>query len=372
MKIKFFNQQDKGKKISGSLKVLLSKILKSGNYVNSYYVKRFEDKFKKFVNAKFCIAVNTGTSALHISLIAAGIKKGDEVIVPSISFLATAAAVTYVGAKPIFVDIKGNDWLINAKKIQEKITTKTKAIIPVHLHGLMCDMDIIKKIAKKNKLFIIEDASQAHGSEFLKKSPGYFGDVATFSFYPTKNLGAVGEGGAIITNNKKIYNRLKDLRNWSPGKDHFSEIGYNYRMSEIIAASLLIKLNYLKKDIIKRIEIANFYKKNLLLKSFSKFNNKNIKHAYHIFAIRVDQNKKNLFMQLLKDRGIETAIHYKYCLPNLNIFSHLKQNKKNFTTGTNVANTMISLPMYPELKKKELKYIVKAVNSLTVKLIFQL
>jgi dTDP-4-amino-4,6-dideoxygalactose transaminase len=364
MKIKFFNQQDKGKKISSSLKVLLSKILKSGNYTNSYYVKRFEDKFKKFVNAKFCIAVNTGTSALHISLITLGIKKGDEVIVPSISFLATAAAVTYVGAKPIFVDIGENDWLINSKKIEEKITTKTKAIIPVHLHGLMCDMDLIKKIAKKNKLFIIEDASQAHGSEFLKKSPGYFGDVATFSFYPTKNLGAVGEGGAIITNNKKIYNRLKDLRNWSPGKDHFSEIGYNYRMPEIIAASLLIKLNYLKKDCQKRIEIANFYKKNLISKNYSTFDNKKFKHTYHIFAVTVSKKKRDFFMKVLKKKGIETAVHYKYSLPNLKIFSYLNKKKDIFPVSTNISNTMISLPIYPELKKRELKYIVKSFNSL--------
>jgi len=371
MKIKFFDQQEKAKKIIGSLNACLKKILETGNYTNSNYVYKFEDKFKSFVNAKYCVAVNTGTSALHISLIAIGIKKGDEVIVPSISFLATAAVITYLGAKPIFVDIKYNDWLIDCEKIQEKITKKTKAIIPVHLHGLMCDMNIIRKIAKKNKLFIIEDASQAHGSEFLRKSPGYFGDVATFSFYPTKNLGAVGEGGAIITNNKKIYNRLKNLRNWSPGKNHFSEIGYNYRMSEIIAASLLVKLNFLKKDCLKRIEIANFYKKNLMSKNYVTFNVKKKTHTYHIFAIRVDRNKRNFFMKCLKDKGIDTAVHYKYCLPYLNIFSYLKQSKKNYLIGNNVSNTMISLPMYPELKKKELKYIVEKVNYFTEKLIFQ-
>jgi dTDP-4-amino-4,6-dideoxygalactose transaminase len=364
MKIKFFNQLEKAKKIQVPLNALLNKILKSGNYTNSYCVKSFEDKFKSFINAKFCVAVNTGTSALHISLIAAGIKKGDEVIVPSISFLATAAAVTYVGAKPIFVDIRDNDWLINTKKIQEKITKKTKAIIPVHLHGLMCDMDIIKKVAKKNKLFVIEDASQAHGSEFLKKSPGYFGDVATFSFYPTKNLGAVGEGGAIITNNKKIYNRLKDLRNWSTSKNYFSEIGYNYRMPEIIAASLLLKLSFLKKDCQKRIEIANFYKKNLIIKNYATFNNKKSKHTYHIFAVTVPKKKRDFFMKVLKKKGIETAVHYRYCLPNLKIFSYLKKKKYNFPIGTNISDTIISLPIYPELNKRELKYIVKSFNSL--------
>tara|TARA_B110000503_G_scaffold60476_1_gene96052 strand:- start:741 stop:1859 length:1119 start_codon:yes stop_codon:yes gene_type:complete len=371
MKIKFFNQQKKSKKISSALHASLNSILKSGSYTNGYYVNKFEDKFKIFLNAKFCVAVNTGTSALHASLIAMGIKNGDEVIVPSITFVASAAAIIYVGAKPIFVDINQDDWLINTKKIQEKITKKTKAIMPVHLHGLICEMDSIKKIAKKNKLLILEDASQAHGSEYLKRKPGHFGDVATFSFYPTKNLGAVGEGGAIITNNKKIYNRLKNLRNWSPGKDHFSEIGYNYRMSEIIAASLLAKLNFLKKDCQKRINVANFYKKNLICKNYATFDNKKSKHTYHIFAITVPKNKRNFFMKSLKNKGIETAVHYRYCLPNLKIFSYLNQKKNNFSIGKNISDTMISLPIYPELTKKELQYIVKSVNSLTAKLIFQ-
>ena len=198
-------KKKKQKKIRTELFNSYNFILKSGRYTNDFYVKRFENNFKKFVDAKYCVAVNSGTSALHLALISLNIKKDDEVIVPSITFVASAAAIRYLGAKPIFVDVDEKDWLLNTTKIEKIITKKTKAIMAVHLHGLMCDMKAIKKIATKHNLFIIEDAAQAHGSEYLNKNPGYFSDVATFSFYPTKNLGAIGEGGAIITNKKKNF-----------------------------------------------------------------------------------------------------------------------------------------------------------------------
>ena len=193
MKIDFFHERLKAKKIERNLLLHTKSILRSGQYTNGKYVKQFEDKFRKLNKAKYCVSVNTGTSALHLGLLSLGIKPGDEVILPSISFIASAAAIKYVGAEPVFVDVSNEDWLIDINKIQEKITKRTKAIMPVHLHGLMCDMKSISKIAKKNNLFIIEDASQAHGSLYLNTNPGYYSDIATFSFYPAKNLGAIGE-----------------------------------------------------------------------------------------------------------------------------------------------------------------------------------
>lgn len=362
MKIKFFKENNKSKLIKKKIIVSLNKILKTGQYTNGPFVKNFEDNFKKFVQTKYCVAVNSGTSALQLSLIALGIKKNDEVIVPSISFVASAAAITYLGAKPVFVDINSNNWLINCKKIEEKINKKTKAIMPVHLHGLMCDMRAIQKIAKKYKLRIIEDASQAHGSTYFGKKPGYYSDVATFSFYPTKNLGAIGEGGAILTNDIKIFKRTSNLRAWSPGGKFFSEIGFNCRMPEIIAASLCEKLKYLDDDIEKRITIANYYKQKLNNKNFISFDKKKLKHVYHIFALTL--KNRNIFRKILKEKNIDTAIHYEYCLPMLKIFSNFKKKNESFPVGRRISNELVSLPLYPELTKKELNYIIKTINNI--------
>lgn len=325
MIVKFFSEKKKAKKIASEIQKNVKNILKSGQYTNAQYVRKFEYQFGKYFNAKYCVAVNNGTSALHLSLLALKIKKGDEIIVPSMTFIASAAAINYVGAKPVFVDVNKSDWLINPNLIEKYITRKTKAIMVVHLHGLMCDMDKIRKIAKKYKISLIEDAAQTHGSLYKKKNPGYYSDVATFSFYPTKNLGAVGEGGALITNNKEIYEKTKRMRTWSHKKHDFFEIGFNYRMTEFSAISLLAKLKFLDSDIKKRILIAKKYKDNLKTKNFSIFNEKTKKHSYHIFAITVDKKKRKKIIAALKLKGIDTNIHYPYNLSELKVFNKKKQ-----------------------------------------------
>ena len=362
MKIKFFCEKKKGLKIKKNLFLATSNLLDTGQYTNGIYVNKFEEKFRIFTSSKYCVAVNSGTSALHLSLIALGIKEGDEVLLPSISFVASAAAVTYVGAKPVFVDINYDDWLIDVNKIEKQITKKTKAIMPVHLHGLICDMQKIKKIANKYNLKIIEDASQAHGSEYYGKKPGYYGDVATFSFYPTKNLGAFGEGGAIVTKNKNVKDRISKLRAWAPNKKNFSAIGYNYRMPEIIGASLLEKIKYLKQDIQLRTKISKFYKKELNIKEFSKFDEKIKKHSYHLFAIRV--KKRDLFIKYLNQQNIQSAIHYSYVLPKLEIFKKYSKKINNFKVAEKVSKELVSIPIYPELSKKEQIYVVKSINKI--------
>ena len=362
MRIKFFTEKNKAKKINKEIQKKVKNILQTGLYTNSVNVKKFEESFKRIFNAKYCVAVNNGTSALHLSLLALGIKKNDEIIVPSLTFIASAAAIDYVGAKPIFVDIKENDWLINVDIIEKYISKKTKAIMAVHLHGLMCDMDKIKKIAKKYKLKIIEDSAQAHGSTFKNKMPGFYSDAATFSFYPTKNLGAIGEGGAILTNNKKIYEKTKRMRAWSHKKNDFYEISFNYRMTEFSAISLLSKLKFLKNDIKRRINISELYKKHLKTNSYSHFNKKIKKHSFHIFAIRVNASKRLLIIKDLTKKGIDTNIHYPYSLSKLKVF---KNRKKTYTPISNkICNELISLPIYPELEDKKIIYTSKSINRI--------
>ena len=363
MKVKFFSEKNKGKKITPKIQSKVKNILKTGQYTNSKYVNKFEELFRKNFKTKYCVAVNNGTSALHLSLIALNIKPGDEVIVPSMTFIASAAAIEYVGAKPVFVDINNDDWLINTDLIAKKINKKTRAIMVVHLHGLMCDMDKIRIIAKKYKLKIIEDSAQAHGSTFKNKNPGYFSDVATFSFYPTKNLGAVGEGGAILTNNLSIYKKTKRMRTWSHKKHNFYEISFNYRMSEFSAATLIEKLKYLKKDVRKRIKIAGLYKKKLNHKNFSKFNNKIKKHSYHIFAITVKSTKRKKIINILKNLGIDTNIHYPYSLSKLKVFK-FKNVSDNTPVSNRIAKEFISLPIYPEIKERQINFTCNNLNNI--------
>ena len=363
MRVKFFSEKIKAKKITRVIQNKVKDILNSGQYTNSKYVTKFEKIFKDFFKTKYCIAVNNGTSALHLSLLALNIKKNDEVIVPSITFIASAAAITYVGAKPVFVDVNEHDWLINPNIIEKFITKKTKAIMVVHLHGLMCDMRKIKNIAKKYKLKIIEDAAQAHGSLYMNKSPGFYSDAATFSFYPTKNLGAIGEGGAILTNDKDIYEKTKRMRAWSHNKDDFFEISFNYRMTEFSAISLITKIKFLKNDIKKRIRIAKIYKKYLNTENYSNFNEKIKKPSYHIFAIRVNKTKRADIINKLKLKGVNSNIHYPYSLSQLKVF---KPNTKKSKTlvADKISKELLSLPIYPELSDREVQYTSQILNAI--------
>ena len=361
MRVKFFSEKIKAKKITKVIQNKVKDILSSGQYTNSKYVAMFENIFKDFFKTKYCIAVNNGTSALHLSLLALNIKKNDEVIVPSITFIASAAAITYVGAKPVFVDVNEHDWLINPNIIEKSITKKTKAIMVVHLHGLMCDMNKIRNIAKKYKIKIIEDAAQAHGSTYMNKSPGFYSDVATFSFYPTKNLGAVGEGGAILTNDKDIYEKTKRMRAWSHNKNDFFEISFNYRMAEFSAISLITKIKFLKNDIKRRIQIAKKYKKYLSTKNYSNFNEKINKHSYHIFAIRVNKNQRTNIMNKMKLKGIDTNIHYPYSLSQLKVFKSNTKKSKSLVANK-ISKELLSLPIYPELSDKEIEYTSQTLN----------
>jgi len=358
--IKYFDLIKQYKSIKNEINKSISDTLSSSNYVLGPKVKEFEKNFAKFSNTKYAIGVNSGTSALHLALLACGIGKGDEVITVSMSFIATAMAISYTGATPVFVDIKKSSKTMDPSLIEAKINSKTKAIMPVHLYGQCADLTKIKKIAKKYKLFLIEDAAQAHGAKINGLLAGSIGDVAAFSFYPGKNLGAYGESGIITTNNKKIAEYARKLRDWGQSKKyHHDFISFNYRMDGIQGAILNVKLKKLKSWISLRRSIASEYKKKLnKYKIETSEEDIGMYHTYHIFSIFTED--RNDLRRHLSKKGIQTAFHYP--IPIHKQKPYLKKRTKNKLPITEwVAKSQLSLPIYPEMNIKDVKKIINEI-----------
>ncbi len=337
----------------------LDNILDTNSYITGKNLEKFESEFANYCGVKYCAGVGNGLDGLHLLLRAYNIKLGDEVLVPSHTFIATWLAVSHCGATPISIDINVNDYNIDEKKIEEKISKKTKAIIPVHLYGRPASMFEINKLAKKHNLIVIEDAAQAHGATYKKKKAGSLGDAAAFSFYPGKNLGALGDGGAIVTNSKKIYSRVKELRNYgSKVKYTHNEIGFNSRLDEIQAAFLSIKLKHIDSWNKQRSEIAARYIENLSNITFIKlpiFSNDRTS-AWHLFVIRLKE--RNRLQVFLKNKGIQTLIHYP--IPPEKQKCYYKKTKD---IANLVSKQVLSLPMYPGLSKNNVDYISNCIKE---------
>jgi len=338
--------------------------------------KELESQFAKYVHAKYAICVNNCTAALHLALLALDIKKGDEVIVPDFTFPATAHAVLYVGAKPVFIDINPNTHNIDVHLIEKKITSKTKAIIPVHLFGQCADMGTILKIAKKHKLKVIEDAACGIGSKYKGKMAGSMGHINCFSFHGRKNITS-GEGGIITTNDKKLADKIRSLSCFGmvsafarSKKFHipkFTLLGYNYKLSDIAAAIALAQLKKSEQFIKKRNKLAKYYNKKLKnIKSIhlpfvEKFN----RHAYQAYAIVLDKkiNRKNLLLEL-KKQGIQTQIGT-YALHRQPVYNHMTNcDKKDFPHSEFVFEQSLALPMYSELSFKKIDYITSILRRI--------
>ena len=326
------------------------------------YVEKFEKDFAKYIGIKQAIGVNSGTSALLLALHILGVKEGDEVIVPVNTFIATAWAVSYVRAKPVFVDCTHDTWQMDVGKIEKEINSKTKVIIGVHLFGQPFDVDEVKKIAKKNKLFFVEDCAQAHGARYKGKSVGTFSDIACFSFYPTKNLGAFGEGGALVTNNYKYALKAIMLRNQGSAKRYFhDEVGLNMRMDGIQAAVLSVKLRYLKKWNSRRQTIAKLYHTGIINPLVSyQYQPGWSESVYHLFVLKVKQREK--FVNYLKESGIETSIHYPISCHLQKAYKYLYYKQGDFPVAEDFSRSCVSIPIFPELTDKEVKNIIKIIN----------
>ncbi|RIK25859.1 MAG: erythromycin biosynthesis sensory transduction protein eryC1, partial [Chloroflexi bacterium] len=285
-------------------------VLESSHFVLGEEVSAFEAEFAAYCQTSHAVAVNTGTSALHLALLAAGVGPGDEVITVPFTFVATVAAIHYCGARTVFVDIDPCTYTIDVNKLEAAITTRTKAIVPVHLYGQPADMDPILAIARRHGLVVIEDACQAHGAEYKGRRAGSMGDIGCFSFYPGKNLGAYGEGGAITTNNPDYLRTIRMLRDWgAEQKYHHILKGYNYRMDGIQGAILRVKLRYLEKWTESRRALAARYHQQLARADFEPaFERADSRHVYHVYAIRIRQRQR--LQEQLALQGIQTGIHY--------------------------------------------------------------
>ena len=349
----------------------VSEVLKSGIIAQGPKVRELEEKFAKLCGTKYAVAVNSGTAALHTALHVAGIEQGDEVITTPFTFIATANTILMQQAKPVFVDIDEDTFNIDANKIKEKITKKTKAIVTVDLYGLLCDYNEIGKIAKTNNLMIVEDACQAVNAESNGKKAGNFGDIAAFSFYGTKNITS-GEGGMITTNNQEYAEKAKLFRQHGRSKMtsyEYSGLGYNYRATDISAAILLEQLKKIGIITKKRIENAEYLTKGLAGIKGIKLPSpkKDGSHVFHQYTIRVMENFKLSRDELnehLNKKGIGTGVYYPKPLHLLPHFKKFGYKEGDFPIAEKLSNQVISLPVHPHLAKEQLDYIIKVFNKI--------
>lgn len=343
----------------------IEKVCNDTAFSGGTYVKKFEEEFESYLGVKYCVAVNSGTSALFAAFKALGIGNGDEVIVPVNTFIASAWGPAHCGATPVFVDCTEDTWEIDSTKIEEKITEKTKAIVGVHLYGHPFDFDSVKRIAEKYHLKVVEDCAQAHGAEYKGKKVGTLGDVACFSFYPGKNLGAFGEGGAVVTNDPDLCKKLELLRNHgSDIRYHHDIVGYNLRMDGIQGAILSVKLRYLDEWNAARRKIAGRYNAEIHNTRIRKENvSDEVIPVYHLYEIMVDDVQK--FVAYMEDHGVVCGRHYPIPCHLQKAFSHLGYREGDLPVGERLASHCVTLPLFPEMETEEIDKVITLCNAYT-------
>ncbi|MBD0370343.1 MAG: DegT/DnrJ/EryC1/StrS family aminotransferase [Pyrinomonadaceae bacterium] len=367
--IPFVDLQAQYRAIKDEIDAAVARVLSNASFVLGREVGAFEESFADYLGVKYCVGVSNGTAAIQLALTACGIGAGDEVIVPANTFFATAEAVSTAGAKPVFVDADSVSYTIDASKIEEAITPATRAIIPVHLYGQAADLDALMEIARRHNLLVIEDAAQAHGALYKGRRVGTFGHAATFSFYPGKNLGAYGEGGAVVTNTEEVARRLRLLRDHgSERKYHHEIIGYNFRLEGIQGAVLSVKLAHLDSWNALRREHAALY--NKLLSGTGLVLPKEMNYARHVYHLYVVQAADRDALQAdLNKAGVQTGIHYPVPIHLQPAYAFLGHAKGSFPETERQAVRVLSLPMFPELTDEQIKAVAEAVHNSTKELI---
>ena len=363
MKIPFGNLKRHYQRIKHEIDQSLVNVLESGWFVLGKQVEEFEKEFAAYCGLPYGAGVNSGTDALYLALLACGVGKEDEVITVPNTAVPTVCAIRMAGARPVFCDVQEDTLLMNPILIKRLITRKTKAIIPVHLYGQMCEMEKIMEMANEYSLKVVEDACQAHGAEWKGLKSGNFGDAACYSYYPSKNLGAFGDGGMIVTKDKAFSDKIKMLRNYGQKERYYNVIeGINSRLDEIQAAVLRAKLPHLDEWNRRRREIAGHY---------CSFNNnpnikhpieeKEAKHVFHLYVIQI-KNRENL-QRYLNNNGIETIIHYPLPIYKQQAYSLINVSNVHYPVAEKAVEQILSIPVYPELTDEEVKYIIDCLNS---------
>ena len=348
-------------KIKPEILDAVAKVFESTQFVLGQEVTAFEEEFAHYCGARYGIAVNTGTSALHLALLAAGVGPGDEVITVPFTFVATTAAIVYCGARPVFIDIDPMTYTMDPGLIEAAITPRTKAILPVHLYGHPADMRPIQEIARRHGLAVIEDAAQAHGADYFGARVGSLGDLACFSFYPGKNLGAYGEGGMVTTNNPEFARTIRMLRDWGAETkyDHVLK-GFNYRMEGVQGAILRVKLRYLEQWTEARRAVAREYAAKLAECALPlPTEAPGRRHVFHIYGVRSRQRRD--LIEALRQRGIQTGIHYPTPVHLLPAYADLNYRLGDFPVSEEIASQEVSLPMFPELTSAQIATVTESV-----------
>jgi dTDP-4-amino-4,6-dideoxygalactose transaminase len=365
IKVPYLDLKAQYRSIKPEIDQAIARVLDSCQFVLGPEVADFEREFAAYSGTSECIAMNSGTSALHLALLAAGIGPGDEVVTVPFTFVASVATILYAGAKPVLVDIEPRTFNMNPAALEAAISPRTKAIVPVHLYGHPADMDPILEVARKHHLVVIEDAAQAHGAKYKGRSAGSIGDIACFSFYPAKNLGAYGEGGAVTTSNPEYARTIRMLRDW--GQDHkYHHLlhGYNYRMEGFQGAILRVKLRHLESWTETRRAIVKTYNERLAGADVVRPTEMPwARHVYHLYTLRAD-NRDALHAALLNE-GIQTGIHYSTPVHLQPAYAALGYGPGSFPESEKAAGEVLSLPLYPELSDSQIEDVAKAVVHAT-------
>lgn len=362
MKINFNVLNRQYRMYSDEYKQAVIKVLDSGWYILGGELENFETNFAEFIGSRYCVGINSGLDALILAFRALGIKQGDEVIVPANTYIASVLGITENGATPVFVE-PDEFYNLDADKIEETITENTKAILAVHLYGQAANMKRIREVATNNNLYLVEDCAQSHGAKFGGKTTGTWGDIGCFSFYPTKNLGAFGDGGAIVTEKQELYENLKMLRNYgSKIKYHNDILGINSRLDEVQAALLTVKLSHYhslrkEREVIARKYIDNIKNNSIILPKLRE----DSEHVWHLFVIRV--NNREEFQEYLGKNGISTQIHYPIPPHLSKAYHYLGIKEGKFPITENYSNTVLSLPLYNGMTDEESTYVIDTVNK---------
>jgi dTDP-4-amino-4,6-dideoxygalactose transaminase len=361
--IPFLDLKAQYQQIKTEIDQAVARVFESGQFVLGDQVAGFEEEFAAFCGAKYGIAVNSGTSALHLSLLALGVGPGDEVLTVPFTFVATVAAICYTAARPVFVDIDPLSFTMDVGQLERAVTGRTKAIIPVHLYGQPADMDPILKLARRYNLAVIEDACQAHGAEYKGRRVGGIGDLGCFSFYPGKNLGAYGEGGIVVTNHEDHARTIRMLRDWGQQrKYHHVRKGYNYRMEGIQGAVLRVKMRHLETWTEARRRHAAHYDQLL---ANSPVRPPHImayaRSVYHIYAVR--SREREALQTSLEIQGIQTGIHYPIPVHLQKAYADLGYRRGDFPHSERAAAEVLSLPMYPELPPEAVEQVVEGIRA---------